>query len=89
MINNCNLSFSFEHLNDHISAIAAKHRALSLKPDHPTNHFNLGIGYQDLGFYRVAIEHYKATVKLNNTDFDAFTNLANMYVEIDERTCAF
>nr|XP_061803718.1 uncharacterized protein aq_1088-like [Nerophis lumbriciformis] len=59
-------------------------RALSLEPDEPQAHANIGLAYKDLGQSKKAIEHFRRSIALNPSNPVVHNNLGNV-LRVQER----
>lgn len=58
-------------------------RILQLNPFSPVNHYNLGILYEETGDIDKAISHYRYSISLQKTMWDAYLNLGNLLLVHD------
>jgi tetratricopeptide (TPR) repeat protein len=62
------------------SAIADYKRAISLDPDFPQAHYNLGNAYEELLQEEDAISEYRSAIILDPEMYAAYNNLARLYI---------
>ena len=57
---------------------------LSLRPDDPEAHFNLGTAYDKAGKIRKAILEFEKTIKIHSNSAEAHFNLGVLYGSLNE-----
>jgi tetratricopeptide (TPR) repeat protein len=60
-------------------------RAVALKPDDPILRFNMGVIYKDAGDIRSASEEWKKAVQLNPSYSEAYNNLGNYHMMMNNQ----
>lgn len=54
--------------------------AIRLHPDYPEAHYNLAYSYEELSQYDRAMTHYERSVELDDKFYEAYNNLARLYI---------
>ncbi len=59
-------------------------KEVSLKPNDPAAHFNLGTAYDKAGKIRDAVREFEETVKIHSSSAEAHFNLGVLYASLDK-----
>jgi len=57
---------------------------LSLRPDDPAAHFNLGTAYEKAGKTRDAVKEFEETIKIHSNSAEAHFNLGVLYGSLNQ-----
>jgi tetratricopeptide (TPR) repeat protein len=86
---NSNLGISLELQNDFLGSLAARLRAVALKPNDPVNHYNLAFSYDSLCYFDAAKCHYARAIDLEEGFTQAHHSLATVCKKVGERDAAY
>ena len=64
--------------------IKNRKKELSLRPDDPAAHFNLGTAYDKAGKIRDAVKEFEATIKFHPNSAEAHFNLGVLYGTLNQ-----
>ena len=64
--------------------IKQRKEELSLRPDDPAAHFNLGTAYDKAGKIRDAVHEFEETIKIHSNSAEAHFNLGVLYSSLNE-----